>query len=409
MLEIRYNSRLHLLAVLTACATFPLIFMGGLVTSQGAGMSVPDWPNSYGYNMFLFPPNQWMGGILYEHTHRLMGTVVGFCSILLVLFAWGPARSDAARRRLRLAAAVSLLLTPICALAPFTYNNNQTLTDNLRHAAVGFGSLFLILVVACMARSREERRSVRWLSVLVLGMVIFQGVLGGLRVVLVKLDLAIVHACFAQAFFCLTALMAMVTSRWWIEAAPVANWRSRLAVLGLIATATIYVQLILGAVMRHNDAGLAIPDFPASYGKVLPPTNAAELKAVNDWRAWNSEQALNSRVTLAQVWLHFAHRAWAVVVAIMVILFVIAATRHGSELVHRPASVLAILLLVQFALGILTVLTRKPADLATAHVAVGALVLVSTFTITIRAMRLGHHQTESQPDHLIPEGHPALL
>ena len=187
------------------------------------------------------------------------------------------------------------------------------------------------------------------------------------------------------------------------------KWRSRLVILGLIATGTIYAQLILGALMRHNDAGLAIPDFPASYGKVLPPINATELKAINDWRAWSNEPALNNRVTLSQIWLHFAHRAWAIVVAVMVIAFVIAATRHSAELVHRPASVLAILLVVQFALGILTVLTRKPADLATAHVAVGALVLVSTFTITIRAIRLGNHQTQSQPDHLIPEGHPALL
>src|SRR3954471_3437748 len=174
MPEIRYNSRLHLLAVLTACATFPLIFMGGLVTSHGAGMSVPDWPNSYGYNMFLFPPRFWVGGILYEHTHRLMGTVIGFLSIVLAVYAWKV----------------------------------------------------------------EERQWVRNLALAVLGAVIFQGVLGGLRVVWVKLDLAIIHACFAQAFFCLTALMAMVTSRWWIESAPMeaGQWRSRLVVLGLIAT-----------------------------------------------------------------------------------------------------------------------------------------------------------------------------
>src|SRR6266481_6016971 len=89
MTTARYNPTLHRLALLTAVATFPLIFMGGLVTSHQAGMSVPDWPNSYGYNMFLFPPHLWIGGILYEHTHRLMGTVVGFCSILLVLHAWG--------------------------------------------------------------------------------------------------------------------------------------------------------------------------------------------------------------------------------------------------------------------------------------------------------------------------------
>src|SRR5678810_1480779 len=88
MPEIRYNPRMHLLAVLTACATFPLIFMGGLVTSHGAGMSVPDWPNSYGYNMFTFPPSKWVGGIFYEHTHRLMGTVVGMLAIALAIAAW---------------------------------------------------------------------------------------------------------------------------------------------------------------------------------------------------------------------------------------------------------------------------------------------------------------------------------
>src|SRR3954465_285491 len=128
-----YNRTLHAIALLTACATFPLIFMGGLVTSHGAGMSVPDWPNSYGYNMFLFPPNQWIGGILYEHTHRLMGTVVGFASVLLVLFAWGPARSEIARRRLRLAAGISLVLTLICALGPFIYHNNQENPVNRRN------------------------------------------------------------------------------------------------------------------------------------------------------------------------------------------------------------------------------------------------------------------------------------
>src|SRR5437588_5766919 len=83
-----YNSTLHRLALLTAAATFPLIFMGGLVTSHGAGLAVPDWPNSFGYNMFLFPPSRWVGGIFYEHTHRLMGTVVGMLSIALTVWAW---------------------------------------------------------------------------------------------------------------------------------------------------------------------------------------------------------------------------------------------------------------------------------------------------------------------------------
>src|SRR3954453_4903259 len=137
--DVPYNPILHRTAQLTAAATLLLIFMGGLVTSKGARMSVPDWPNSYGYNMFTFPPSKCIGGIFCQHTHRLMGTVVGMLSIALTIIAW----------------------------------------------------------------KSEPRRWVRWLATSVLGAVIFQGVLGGLRVVLVKLDLAIVHACVAQAFFCL--------------------------------------------------------------------------------------------------------------------------------------------------------------------------------------------------------------
>src|ERR1700749_690621 len=77
---------LNRFAVLTAFATLALIALGGLVTSKEAGMSVPDWPNSYGYNMFAFPMSQWMGGILYEHTHRLLATIVG--TLVVALTRW---------------------------------------------------------------------------------------------------------------------------------------------------------------------------------------------------------------------------------------------------------------------------------------------------------------------------------
>src|SRR5438105_3986854 len=179
---------LHRVALLTAIATFPLIFMGGLVTSHQAGMSVPDWPNSYGYNMFLFPPRLWIGGILYEHTHRLMGSVVGMFSIVLAMCAW----------------------------------------------------------------KWETRAWARRLAYAVLGAVIFQGVLGGLRVVLVKLDLAIVHACVAQAFFCLAALVAAVTSRWWFAAPDFsrsedARRGQHLIRFAIACAIAIYLQLIVGA------------------------------------------------------------------------------------------------------------------------------------------------------------------
>jgi len=315
-------------AVLTVCATFPLIFMGGLVTSHQAGMSVPDWPNSYGYNMFLFPPRLWIGGILYEHTHRLMGTVVGLCSIALVVAS------------------------------------------------------FL---------SRWAGRRERWLAATVLGAVIFQGVLGGLRVVLVQLDLAIVHACVAQAFFCLAAYVAVETSVWWQNRKPVASDERlqgyRLVMLGVVTVLAIYGQLIVGATMRHFQAGLAIPDVPLAYGKLLPPVNSDQLDAAN----WVRTRHLNLEpVTLGQIWLHFGHRIGAVVVTILVLaLATLVVRRYATEAKLRwPALLLFALIALQLTLGVLTVAMRKPADVASAHVAVGALVLVTTFVLTARSARL---------------------
>ncbi len=318
---------LHRLAVVTAIATFPLIFMGGLVTSHQAGMSVPDWPNSYGYNMFLFPPRLWKGGIFFEHTHRLMAAVVGLCAIVLTLMAWKV----------------------------------------------------------------EDRRWVRWLATGVLGAWIFQAVLGGLRVVLVKLDLAIVHACVAQAFFCLATLMAMVTSRRWKEGPQERREEGtvgrRFIVLAVVCLIVVYGQLIVGATMRHYQAGLAIPDLPWAYGKVLPPFTQEGLKAANRWRAWE----LNLEpVTLGQIWLHFGHRVGALLVSVLVMSLVLSIWRRHRYLPELLplAGILAGLLGAQVMLGLLTVYYRKPADIASLHVAVGALVLVTTFVIAVRAMRL---------------------
>ena len=323
-----YHRGVHIFALLTAAATFPLIFMGGLVTSHVAGMSVPDWPNSYGYNMFLFPPRLWVGGILYEHTHRLMGTVVGMLSILLTVWAW----------------------------------------------------------------RFEERAWVRGLCTAVLGAVIFQGVLGGLRVVLVKLDLAIVHACFAQAFFCLAALAAIATSKWWMQAPDLSQSDAslagrRLIALGVFACVAIYVQLIVGATMRHYDAGLAVPDLPLAYGKVIPATDAASLDQINRQRAWKMDL---KPVTASQIWLHMGHRVGAIIVTLVILLAagIVLMKHRGESALLRPTLLVLALLIAQVTLGVLTVIKRKPADIASLHVAVGALTLVTTFVLTVRAARL---------------------
>jgi cytochrome c oxidase assembly protein subunit 15 len=390
-----HNRGLHRLALLTALATFPLIFMGGLVTTHEAGLSVPDWPNSYGYNMFLFPPSQWVGGILYEHTHRLMGTVVGYCSLMLTLWAWGAGRSPRVRRFLvagMVACAVAAVGIGVWLAVGHPGSQNDKLASRAAQSIVSFVGLGLVLAAAWASRVREPRRWVRWLAVAVLGMVVFQGILGGLRVVALKLDLAIVHACVAQAFFCLAALVAVVTSRWWAAAesqrqsdSPAGRTLTRLAVLAYVV---IYLQLIVGATMRHYRAGLAIPDLPLAYGQVIPPTDAVTLHdaqqrlAGAEW--WDANES-----TLGQVWLHFGHRIGAVLVtAALATLITLVLRKHRRAGLRGPAFLLIALLVLQLTLGVLTVLLKKPADITSAHVAVGALVLLTTFVLAVRSMRL---------------------
>jgi cytochrome c oxidase assembly protein subunit 15 len=407
--EPQFNRTLHWLALLTAGATFPLIFMGGLVTSHGAGLAVPDWPNSYGYNMFLFPIRLWNGGIFFEHTHRLMGTAVGFCSILLALNAWGVARTPARRWWLGVASIICLVLTAIVAGAAVGGVGSAEIQKLMPHVAVGFGSLALVFAAGLMARRQEPRRWIRWLTLIVLAAVILQGILGGTRVTQVNLTLAIIHGCFAQAFFCLTAFMCAATSGWWMQvqtrdergetrertASGLSSLVSHLPairttfILGLIAVALIYAQLIIAATMRHEKAGLAIPDLPFAYGKLLPPTTATELAAINHYRAWDLNPALD-RVTLGQIWLHYAHRVGAIIVSLAVLALVtqvVAKFRRPTKL-FAPAVLLVILLFTQLTLGLATVYYRKPADVASLHVAVGALVLMTTFVLTVRAGRI---------------------
>jgi cytochrome c oxidase assembly protein subunit 15 len=251
----------------------------------------------------------------------------------------------------------------------------------------------LSIALTIIAWKSEERKWVRWLATSVLFAVIFQGILGGLRVVLVKLDLAIVHACVAQAFFCLTAFLAVVTSRWWLEAAD-EQCNTGLISFSAACGLAIFLQLILGATMRHQGAGLAIPDFPLNYGHLLPPTDHATLDLANQQRI-----TLNlPPVTLAQIWLHFAHRIGAAIVTILLSsLIVIVLRHHKNAALRRPAFFLIALLILQITLGILTVLLRKPADIASLHVATGALTLMTTFVLMVRAMHLYRPQPRLVP------------
>jgi cytochrome c oxidase assembly protein subunit 15 len=322
----RYNRTVHGLALITAAATFPLIFMGGLVTSHQAGMSVPDWPNSWGYNMFTFPPSKWVGGILFEHTHRLAGAGVGLLTIALMVAAWAT----------------------------------------------------------------DRRAWVRWTAVGIFLAVCIQGAIGGLRVVLSLRDLAIVHGCAAQVFFCFIGAFCVMTSRFWAERRhlPSDELPAVRKVLSLAASAVaiILIQLVVGAIMRHSDAGLAIPDFPTSYGHLLPPTKIDSAFRQEAIHRFGLNLGLN-RVTLFQIWIHFAHRLGAVfVTAAVIALSAMILRRLRNQPAFSRLGYLALLLLAtQVTLGILTVLLRKPADIASAHVAVGALLLVTNWVIAVRA------------------------
>ena len=146
----KHQPALFWFAVLNAVATFLLIGLGGLVTSHEAGMSVPDWPTTYGYNMFLFPVDKWIGGIFYEHSHRLLASVVGLFTTVLAVWLW----------------------------------------------------------------LKDPRKWLHWLGIAAFLLVIAQGILGGLRVRWQLDWLGVPHGAVAQTFLVLTCAIALFTSHW---------------------------------------------------------------------------------------------------------------------------------------------------------------------------------------------------
>jgi cytochrome c oxidase assembly protein subunit 15 len=207
-----YIRVVHLLAVILTVAVFPLIWVGGLVTTYDAGMAVPDWPGTYGENMFAY--KAWLFGpfdLMVEHGHRLLGSLAGLLSIGLVAAAW---------------------------------------------------------------RWERRRWFVVW-TIFVLLAVIAQGVLGGVRVLLDARTFAMIHGCTGPLFFALATATAVMSSRWWIERPQAAAGlhkatenesnadQANPAVLGQNATGGwvlwlapvlllfSYLQLVMGAQLRH--------------------------------------------------------------------------------------------------------------------------------------------------------------
>jgi len=311
---------LNRFAWFTAFATLLLICSGGMVTSKGVGLAVPDWPTTFGYNMFLFPVSKWIGGVLFEHTHRLIASTVGFLTIILAIWLWRV----------------------------------------------------------------EDRQTVKTLGLLAVGAVIVQGILGGLRVTMLKDQIGIFHACLAQAFLGLLVLIAIMTTNFWRSLSADVNLRKvrPLKTIAVATTVAIYVQLALGATMRHQHKDLAILDFPTTNGAWIPDTSAEALAKIN---AWRDARAL-SDVDAFQIWLQTVHRFVAVLIGVGVIFFCVRALRDARTVgALRQLSILwVILFLTQFTLGAWTMWSNKAADIATTHVAVGAIML--SFGVSAWAM-----------------------
>jgi cytochrome c oxidase assembly protein subunit 15 len=317
-----YNAWLHRFAKFVAGATFILIFVGGLVTSTDSGLAVPDWPTTYGQFMFSFPLSQMVGGIFYEHGHRMVASIVGMLMVILAVWLW----------------------------------------------------------------LKEPRRWVRRLGWLALFAVVLQGLLGGLTVLfLLPTAISVSHGALAQIFFCLTICLALFTSKEWQQVMPRENTltgrskrpvstpnkiadtpRPPLQSLTVMTTAAVFIQLILGAVMRHTKSGLAIPDFPLAFGKIIPPFDSAKIA------------------------IHFSHRLGALVVSALIIWTAarIIKNHRGEKKFFRPAVVLLCALAAQLTLGAFTVWTQKEVLITTAHVATGALILGTTLFLALRTRKL---------------------
>ncbi len=282
-----HNRWIHRFSLLTAGATFVLVVAGGLVTSTGSGLAVPDWPTTFGHNMFLYPWSKMVGGILIEHGHRLIGAGVGLLTLAVAVWLW----------------------------------------------------------------IADPRGWLRWLGVIALGAVIVQGILGGLRVVLVERALAIVHAALAQAFFALTVSVAFFTSDEGREGPPQAPVTDAvpLSRLALLTMGCIYLQSMIGAVLRHTGGGLG------------------------------------------------AHLINALVVATVIVYLTGRILRNHRDLPRLvlPGALLGGLLIVQLLLGLGSMWSRfvtPPArfmvTLTTLHVAAGALMLATCLVLTLRVYRL---------------------
>jgi cytochrome c oxidase assembly protein subunit 15 len=235
------------------------------------------------------------------------------------------------------------------------------------HRAIAGTVSILTLTLALWVWIGGSPAWLRYMALAAFVLVVAQAVLGGITVLLnLPLTLAVAHAMTGQAFFCLMVAIALFTSPSWQAPVAIASGRASVAPLAAVTTGIVYVQIIIGALMRHMHAGLAIPDFPLAFGRLVPPMFSVPI-AVN-----------------------FAHRCGAVVVTTMVLWTVVRTQREYRDepRLRLPALGLLVLLALQIGLGAATVLSRRAVVPTTSHVAVGAAVLATCLALSLRAWHL---------------------
>jgi len=331
-MKISFNRKLHYFAVLTAAVSILLIVAGATVTSTGSGDAVPDWPLSYGS---LAPPMT--GGILFEHSHRLIAGLTGLLIAILAIWLW----------------------------------------------------------------RKEKRKTVKWVGFAALLAVVIQATLGGLRVLIVsnagiqdtvlsltgnanlvssRIIITAIHAVLAQSIVCLIVAIAVMTSRSWIEFKPNnAEMNSGIFGVNVILLIAVFLQLVIGAFVRHTGAGLIIPDFPLSFGKIIPPFWNLPHNA-------NAPFPISNDEFFAKVVLQFSHRALGIIILALVV-YSFVQWRKIDRAAFLPR-VLFVLVFVQVILGAVNIWSHKSVFSTVPHVALGAIILALCVASLLKNWRI---------------------
>ena len=312
------NTWLRRLSKLTVISTLFLIFVGALVKSHEVGLSVPDWPTTYGKQMFSFPFSDMVGGIFYEHGHRMLATIIGFFTLLQAIW-------------------------------------------------ISFSKLPFWL---------------KRLGFIALAMVILQGMFGGITVLFyLPPAVSMIHGVLAQTFFIITIIIAYSLSNERYKREDM-GYNENIRKGSLLLISFVYVQLILGALMRHTASGMAIPDFPTMGGLWFPTFSESMINNINvelfdmDWEL----------VSKTQVVIHFIHRLGALIVSAFIgyFFFKNKLVIKKNKTLNRTKWSIILILVIQVSLGVLTILSEKEPFIASFHVVNGAALLGISILLVLR-------------------------